>query len=336
MTPHTLPFLTPALAVAALGFTLTPAHAQVVFQVGGEVLNQIGATAGSGGIAYSDLGSGSGHYDPAAGHNPPVPLITTGQSQLAGDGVNNAGTARAEWSAYAGWDRLGVATSASATVSRPPGSAHEVSAYPYATADSRLSIQNLVISGPGDFATISLNLLFNSALSGSLAVSGGDTESFRRSHVGFSSSLDGDGEAQGVFDGLWRLEESGSAVQESSHGLLGANYHGGPVELTTGTWLVPTGTPLTLSLSLNALSFVDVSAQDATERSGASALDAYHSLSLPLDGPVFNLPAGYAANAPGYGIVDNVFTPVPEPGEYAALAGLGLLGFGLWRRARRR
>jgi MYXO-CTERM domain-containing protein len=64
-------------------------------------------------------------------------------------------------------------------------------------------------------------------------------------------------------------------------------------------------------------------------------LDALHSLSLPLTGPVFNLPAGYDADAPSYGIADNVFTPVPEPGHYAAAAALGLLGFGLWRRGRR-
>jgi hypothetical protein len=332
MTPRPLPFLTPALAAAALGLTLTPAHAQVIFGVSGNASGVIR----SGGIGYTDSESGSEYYDPVYGHTPPVPITTTGTAQVVGDGIDNAGTAGGEWSSYAGWDRLGVATSASATASLPLESFFsEVLTSVQAYAVSSLTVQNLVISGPGAFATISLNLLFNSAMSADLAVSSEDFYSSSQSSVSFSSSLSGAVGSQGVFDGDWGLSKTSYSESESSRGLLGPDYHGGPVELTTGRWRVPTGTPLTLSLSLSAGSYVDVRAWDATERSGTSAVDAYHSLSLPLDGPVFNLPDGYAADAPSYGIVDNVFTPVPEPGEYAALAGLGLLGFGLWRRARR-
>jgi len=330
MTPRPLPFLTPALAAAALGLTLTPAHAQVVFNVGGNTSGSIQ----SGGITYSDSESGSEYYNPVSGYNPSVPITTTGTAQVVGDGIDNAGTAGGGWSAYAGWDRLGVATSASATASLPPESFFsEVRSTGDAGAGTYLTVSGLVISGPSAFATISLNLLFNSAMSADLAVE--DPNSYSQSYVSFGSSLSGTVGSQGDFDGFWRLSKTSYSEREFSSGLLGPDYHGGPVELTTGRWRVPTGTPLRLALLLEASSSVSVSANDATERSGASALDAYHSLSLPLDGPVFNLPDGYAADAPSYGIVDNVFTPVPEPGEYAALAGLGLLGFGLWRRARR-
>jgi len=40
------------------------------------------------------------------------------------------------------------------------------------------------------------------------------------------------------------------------------------------------------------------------------------------------------ANTPFWG-ASMQFTPVPEPAEWAAMAGIGLLGFGLWRRSRR-
>lgn len=42
---------------------------------------------------------------------------------------------------------------------------------------------------------------------------------------------------------------------------------------------------------------------------------------------------GWSADVNANGIYE--FTAVPEPHEYAALAGAGLLGFALWRRARR-
>jgi hypothetical protein len=74
---------------------------------------------------------------------------------------------------------------------------------------------------------------------------------------------------------------------------------------------------------------------EAHKGSGGSA-SALATLALPTSGPVFDLPSGYTANALSYGIVDNIFTPVPEPEHYAALAGAGLLAFGLWRRHSRR
>ncbi|HTH47905.1 MAG TPA: PEP-CTERM sorting domain-containing protein [Candidatus Limnocylindria bacterium] len=46
--------------------------------------------------------------------------------------------------------------------------------------------------------------------------------------------------------------------------------------------------------------------------------------------------SGGSSNAQGLGFDNiNVMLEVPEPSSYAAIAGLGLIGFGVWRRARR-
>lgn len=58
-----------------------------------------------------------------------------------------------------------------------------------------------------------------------------------------------------------------------------------------------------------------------------------------LSAVTFRIAFGDLNNSPNNGVLlDNLTlngTAVPEPHEYAALAGLGLLGFAVWRRTRR-
>jgi hypothetical protein len=126
----------------------------------------------------------------------------------------------------------------------------------------------------------------------------------------------------------YRRDHNGSCIE--SQGFFGSGYTGGSMNVTTVDWIVPTNVSLGLRLSLTASSYFDVVSGDQ----GIAGVNAMHSLSLPLSGPVFTLPAGYMANSVSYGIVDNQFTPVPEPGHYTAAAAVGLLGFGFWRRSR--
>ncbi len=314
--------LTPALAAAVLGLAPFAAHAQIV-AVEGTADAQIRS---SDDFMYTD-----GNHEVMGG--PPL-LTTTGMAWVVGDGSNNAGFAEGSWQAHAGWDRLGVRASAEGAASLPEGSSFEYSrSFTTTRSFASLSIPDLVITGPGDFTTISLNLLFNGLMAGGLDSGAG--VGVRSSQVALGTGVSGGQQMSGAFSGLWDFWQSPWTMSESSTGILGPDYHGGPVDLTTGLWEVPTGTPLTLSLALQATVALDLYAYSATEVSGSIMMDAFHSLSFPIGSPVFNLPDGYTAHAPSYGIVDNLFAPIPEPGEYAALAGLGLLGFALWRRTRR-
>jgi hypothetical protein len=100
----------------------------------------------------------------------------------------------------------------------------------------------------------------------------------------------------------------------------------------SGTITVPTNTPLTLRLNLS-ISETAVANAIANASAGVNASDTF---GLPIGTPVFDLPAGFTANAPSIGLVNNVIpgSAAPEPMSMGlAAAGLAILG---WRARRRR
>jgi hypothetical protein len=95
---------------------------------------------------------------------------------------------------------------------------------------------------------------------------------------------------------------------------------------SSGSWVVPVGSPIYFHVTLNGYA-------GATSRYGEEYATSFEgSVYLPTDGPIFNLPPGYTANSVSAQIVDNRFTAVPEPSEYAGVAGLALAAFVLRRR----
>jgi hypothetical protein len=57
-----------------------------------------------------------------------------------------------------------------------------------------------------------------------------------------------------------------------------------------------------------------------------------HTFGLTTSGPVFALDPGETVNSPSLGLMDNHFTPVPEPAT-AFVLGAGLLALAVKRRA---
>jgi hypothetical protein len=116
----------------------------------------------------------------------------------------------------------------------------------------------------------------------------------------------------------------------SRTGLL-AGYDPAQVNLLSVTLPLVSGGPNTLSLLLGTLSHA------SSIGSGSNASSTVHfgnTLKFAVNGPVFDLPAGWTANSVQGNIVNNQFIPpagVPEPGTL----GLVLMGAaGVWRRAR--
>lgn len=89
---------------------------------------------------------------------------------------------------------------------------------------------------------------------------------------------------------------------------------------------VPTNTPVLLRVRFTAAN------GQRGIGSGNTVVDYLDTFTLASGGPVFNLPAGFTANAPDLGIVDNAYQ-VPEPAVAWLLASAaGVLGYGRRRR----
>jgi hypothetical protein len=89
--------------------------------------------------------------------------------------------------------------------------------------------------------------------------------------------------------------------------------------VTTNPFIVTVGVPFTVKLELSTQ--LGSRVYYRVEGAAGASSDYYSSMGFATDQSVFDLPAGYTANSVSGGIVNNGFTPVPEPGT----AGLLLL-----------
>jgi len=254
------------------------------------------------------------------------PGSTSGSALFTATGVSAVGSASGSYSAASGWSRLSI--SGNATSSYPAvapntsfGGFSRSAADVETSASANLSVTDLVFSGPSATIPVSLNLLFSSVVN----ANGLGDSAYSSGSSSFEIAVSKPSDFPGSFYGISLI---GYREPVIGYGML-IDYAGGLVSLKTRIWSVPTGTPLRLSITLAG--FAGANSEYDTSGSG----DFAATLALPTDGPLFNLPAGFTADSPSLQLANNVYAPVPEPGHYAAFAGLGLLGFAFWRRARR-
>ncbi len=309
--------ITPLLASAALATTLTPASAQSFFFGNGSASATV--TPGSPSVSSFNSSFGQGGF-PDDGS---LPGSTGGSTSFTANGVSAVGSASASYSASSGFDGLTVSASSahSYPATLPNSSFGDFLGYGAngtGSGSAYLTVNDLVFTGPGSALPVSMNGLFQGAGSATeLSSFGGN----------FSISLGGGAALAGfeAYQGVW----GGGSLGAVGYYVIDG-YTSGTMPFQTGAWIVPINTPVSLSVGLG-LTVSGAGGYDTTSDSSASV-----SLFLPTSGPVFNLPDGFTVNSASLGIVNNTYSPVPEPEEYAACAAAGLVGFGLWRRAARR
>lgn len=206
-----------------------------------------------------------------------------------------------------------------------------------ASVTAYLTIDDLVISGPGGSVSGSMRLQLDGGLGANAGIFGSPhsiasstaavqigvemrAPSFLATGVGYSQTS---ANQDGILPGTTR-------------GLL-ADYHGGPMGIEIPFTDAPVGTPITLYLSLYSFSAASLQADGAyfeLYRAWAEGISSYtNSLSFATSGNVFVLPEGYTANSLSAGIANNAYV-VPLPAA-AWLLGSGLLGLiGLARRCK--
>ena len=133
------------------------------------------------------------------------------------------------------------------------------------------------------------------------------------------------------FSGTVVATSSEDGIRYSAGTGLLTGYIGGPVDLTTPGFLIPVGVPVQAELRMEVYG----SATSTGGRLEALEANFLHTLTFPTTGDVFNLPEGYTASSDDLRVLDNGYTPVPEPGAWAAV-GLGAAGLlcGIRRRMR--
>ncbi len=187
-----------------------------------------------------------------------------------------------------------------------------------ASAKANLVLNDVVISGPGDFVTASLNLHLTGSLGAVaganayagayLRVGGGWFEGFINPCVSTLPNQGGCGGGAfpefyttGIFQSV-----TGSPAGTTIDGIFSSPTH-----------TFATNTPFSVELSMEVV---------ANAVGGSSAFaDFFHTLTFSTDGPVFSLPPGFTVNSVDGGIVDNHVAPVPLPAAiwmFGSAAGL--------------
>lgn len=137
------------------------------------------------------------------------------------------------------------------------------------------------------------------------------------------------------------------AVDVTFSDLLGtttaAHIHATTAVAGTGTAGVATQTPFFIGFPIGVTSGTYSHTFDLTDAgsfnasfvtaNGGTAASAEAALAAALgDGKAY---LNIHSSVFGGGEIRGFLVPVPEPGAYALIAGLGLCGFGVWRRAKR-
>lgn len=154
--------------------------------------------------------------------------------------------------------------------------------------------------------------------------------------ISLNLSLSGSATVTGVSSG-WFLNLNARQFGQGSvsslvagTGLLSTIPSGGSILVAT------TITTPTVMFSVGPTHILEVSISTAVNagRVGTAESDFAHTLSFPVSGPVFNLPAGYTIDSPDLNIFNNQFispgASVPEPSSMALLGG-GLIVAALLR-----
>lgn len=201
------------------------------------------------------------------------------------------------------------------------------------------NIDDVLISGPGDFVDGILNLDLGGALSASADYHNALGQSGSSAQVTVGISFPGFGGGGGALLGAG-APPTNTLTLTTSGLLTGYSGTGALLELHLVSSVLPVGTPFSIGMSLDTqtVAFYNVfGTGTASVPIIAEAFASYtHTLSFSRGGPVFTLPDGYTVNSVDGGIVNNRFGGLPTVPEPATLSliGLGLMGLELARRRR--
>lgn len=252
--------------------------------------------------------------------------VTVSLTQSAAD--STTATASATTTATAATGRLHIESVTDVGGDSGP-SGSSASASPLAL----IRLDDLVFSGPGATVETSLNLEIGGTLSASVNQGNTHTQVTGQAQVQVKGNVcDEFGGAIFSFAGTRTVTErhygENSLVRDEipSSGILATIPLSGTAVVTAGPFTVPTGVPLQLELWMaqSTLGIVSMGPGPGPNPSGSGVGKALYgnTLSLPVGGPVFDLPSGYTANSQQGGITDNNDVPEPAP----AIPGLGTLG----------